>query len=98
MIPKKERFSTADLSKLKSLKSKRINSSLGFFIVYESDKSKKGIMMSKKVFKTAVMRNKYKRLFFNSIKEVSELKNKSLIFHPKKIFNKEELMSAFTFI
>ena len=92
MLAKKERFSTKDLSFIKTLKSRRINTNIGFFVIYESETNKKGIMVGKKVFKTAPGRNKYKRLFYNTVREIPKLKEISLIFHPKKVFTKEELL------
>lgn len=97
MLAKKERFSTKDLSFVKNLKSRKINTNIGFFVIYEDLDGvlgpKKGVMVSKKVFKTAPARNRYKRLFYNTIKALENLKGQSLIFHPKKIFTKEELLA-----
>ncbi len=90
MLPKKERLNTTDFSEIKNLKFKRLNVSYGFFVIYESG-SKKGIVMSKKNFKTAVSRNKIKRLFYNTVREIPSLKAMSFVFHPKKIFTKLEL-------
>ncbi len=95
MLSKKERFSTQDLNSARDIKGKRINSPLGFFVVYEGG-NKKGIMVGKKVFKTAVLRNKYKRLFYNTVKEIPTIKKMSFIFHPKKTFTKEELLKELT--
>ena len=108
MLPKFERFNTTDLSKLKNKKFKKIIVKYGFFVVYPEPEPhltspinkggivrKKGIILSKKVFKRAVDRNKYKRFFYNTILDIqkgnSELKSKTFIFHPKKVFEKEEL-------
>lgn len=107
MLPKKERFTTADFSKIRTHKFKKIYTPYGFFVVYPAyseategmatthQSGKKGIVMSKKNFKRAVDRNKYKRLFYNTILEVQETKpetkTKSFVFHPKKVFAKEEL-------
>lgn len=99
MLPKKERFTTADFSKIKSnLKFKKLNTLYGFFIIYEKG-VKKAIILSKKNFKTAVERNKIKRLFYNTILDIQNeqekseviIKNKSFVFHSKKSFTKEEL-------
>lgn len=92
MLPKGEKFTTSDFSKMKNLKSKKIHTPIGFFVVYEGHK--KGIVISKKVFKRAVDRNKWKRLYYNALSEMKGLENSSFIFHPKKSFTKEELVNT----
>lgn len=93
MLPKVERFSTTELSNLKNIKSTKTNCPLGFFVIFPTATTrKKGIMVSKKVFKTAVIRNKNKRLFYNTVNSLESLKNKSFIFHPKKTYTKKELL------
>lgn len=100
MLPKTERFSARDLSdKTLFNKSGKIYTQYGFFVILANPdpetKGKKGIILSKKNFKTAVLRNKYKRLFYNTVRELQQnsisLKSLSLTFHPKKAFSKEEL-------
>lgn len=97
MLPKKERFSSKDLSDKNFIKQgQKIYTAYGFFVIFNTPLSKKGIILSKKNFKTAVLRNKYKRLFYNTIlelqKEIPNLKPKSFLFHPKKVFAKQELL------
>lgn len=123
MLAKKERFTSVDFSKLKTLKTKRIIVKYGFFVIVVVESastpggqraprplevlSKKAIVLSKKNFKTAVSRNKYKRLFYSSILNIQALeekntntevgslggiKHKSFIFYPNKIFSKKDLM------
>lgn len=53
---------------------------------------KKAVILSKKNFNTATLRNKIKRLFFNTIREEKSLKNKTFILYCRKEFTKEELM------
>jgi ribonuclease P protein component len=98
MLPKIERFSTTDFSNLKNKKFKKTNTLYGFFVIYPEDNkigNKKGIILSKKNFKTSISRNRHKRLFYNTIlslqKENPELKDKSFVFHPKKSFKREDL-------
>ncbi len=112
MLPKKNRFSSQDLANKSLFKnSKKIYTEYGFFVVLEKHplapslkkrggSAKKGIVLSKKSFKTAALRNKYKRLFYNTILEIqnenkienkTENTEKSFIFHPKKVFTKVEL-------
>lgn len=115
MLPKKEKFTTQDFKDFKKEKSRKIHTSYGFFLVLRSfpelrslgvggsvegvDSNKKGIILSKKNFKTAVQRNKVKRLFYNTILEIknklkessSELESVSFIFYPNKVFTKEDL-------
>ena len=60
-----------------------------------SDINKFGIIVPKKIFKTAVSRNKHKRLFFNTLLEFKKTDNiNSFVFYPKKIFNKEDVLHA----
>jgi len=97
MLSKKERFSTSDLSLAQKQKSKKFPTSLGTFVVFEDldgGLGKKAIIISKKVSKSAVERNKYKRLFFNTVKEIKALNKRSFILHLKKTFTKEEIASA----
>lgn len=96
MLPKKEKFTSKDFSDKNIFKnSKKTYTKYGFFVVLEGE-NKKGIILSKKVFKTAVLRNKYKRLFYNSILELQksfpQINTKSFVFHPKKEFSKEDLL------
>ncbi len=98
MISKKEKFSSKDFSNKKLFKnSKKIYTPYGFFLVLEDFLCKKGIILLNKNFKTAVLRNKYKRLFYNTLLELKkdskiDLQKKSFVFYPKKQFSKEELI------
>lgn len=95
MLSKERRFSTTDFLLIKKTKPQKTYTDIGVFCVYkELKESKFAIIMTKKVFKTAVLRNKYKRSFFNLIKEEkidTSTKGLCLIFYPSKIFNKEDL-------
>ena len=105
MLPKKEKFTSLDFAnKLLFNNSKKIYTPYGFFLVLRSENvegvifNKKAIILSKKNFKTAVLRNKCKRLYFNSLLEVfkqkPELRNKSFIFYPKKTFTKDDIITT----
>ncbi len=99
MLPKKEKFSSRDFSNKNLFRnSQKIYTQYGFFVVLENYINPyfpKAIVLSKKNFKTAVLRNKYKRLFCNTLLEVQRenisLKQKAFIFYPKQFFSKEEL-------
>jgi ribonuclease P protein component len=96
MLSKKERFSTEDLLLAQKQKNKKVPTPLGTFVVFEDGDSlgKKAIIISKKVSKSAVERNKLKRLFFNTTREIKDLKVKSFILHLKKTFTKEEIKTT----
>ena len=71
MLPKKEKFTTKDLGNKNIFKSgKKIFVEYGYFLQTPGGLHRKGIILSKKNFKTAVLRNKYKRLFYNTILEI----------------------------
>jgi ribonuclease P protein component len=96
MIPKRNKFSTEDFANKGLFKnSKKTITAYGYFSVLEKG-NKKAVILSKKNFKTAVLRNKYKRLFFNALLEVQkdkpELVKTSFVFYPKKTFTKEEIV------
>lgn len=96
MIPKSERFSAKDFSNKNLFKNnQKIYTLYGFFVVLDGDLNKKAIVISKKNFKTAILRNKYKRLFYAVLSKTQKnypiLKQKTFIFNPKKIFTKDEL-------
>ncbi len=97
MLPKQNRFSSSDFSLIKTIKPKKNFTDIGVFCVYKNfpnlNINKFGIIVPKKIFKTAVSRNKHKRIFFNILKN-KENKNDSLLFYPKKIFNKEDVLHA----
>ena len=100
MLPKKEKFTTEDFkNKILFKNGRKIYTPCGFFVVLGSLSGKKGIIFSKKSFKTAVLRNKYKRLFYNTLLEIqkqnSELKNKSFVFYPNQPFTKDFLVETF---
>ncbi len=101
MLPKQNRFSSSDFSLIKTIKPKKIFTDIGFFSIYENLKvnnlevNKFGIIVPKKIFKTAVLRNKHKRLFFNTLLEFKKTDNiNSFVFYSKKIFNKEDVLHA----
>jgi ribonuclease P protein component len=102
MLPKKEKFTSKEMSDGALFKNgKKVHTTYGFFVLTPQPlggSGKFGIVLGKKYFKTAVLRNKYKRLFYNTLlefKKDTKLVVKSLIFHPKKIFTKEELKKDF---
>lgn len=94
MLPVKNKFSKEDFKSLKSFKTKRINSELGYFVVFikDLDKNKKTtkntIVVSKKVAKSSVQRNKIKRLFYNLMLELRP--EISFIFFANKILTKSD--------
>lgn len=100
MLAKKEKFSTEDILLTKKIKSKKIHTNIGFFNFYLDNpmlKNKKTIILSSKDFKTAVLRNYHKRLFYNIIRELKQkeefkLNQVSFVFFAKKAFNKKELI------
>ena len=102
MLPKTERFTTKELDGLRRInpKTKKLNTPYGFFVIHELPEptGKKGIILTKKIFKTAVLRNKTKRLFYNTILEIKKenqnlnLNQATFLFHPKKVFSKKELI------
>ena len=104
MLPKRERFSTEDFKSIKKQKTKKFIVNNGFFVVLlglsntklESKFiiTKKSVILPKKIFKTAVLRNKYKRLYYNTISFFLKEKNldKSFIYYPRKTFTKENLL------
>jgi ribonuclease P protein component len=104
MLSKKQKFTAQEFADKQTFKnSKKVFLEYGFFLVLEKGKGvgtgKFGIVMSKKNFKTAVLRNKYKRLFYNTLLEIKRedksVENISLIFYPKKVFTKENLIKDF---
>lgn len=100
MLSKEQRFSTSDFLLIKTLKPEKIPTSIGVFCIYKNSEkvlgNKFAIVLAKKNFKLAVTRNKYKRLFFNFLKENNKNNNLkySIVFYPKKQFTKEELLHA----
>jgi len=106
MIPKRNKFSSRDFANKSLFKnSKKVVVPYGYFSILTppslpllrgGTQNKKGIILSKKNFKTAVLRNKFKRLFYNTLLEVQKEKKEfleiSFIFHPNKLFSKEELV------
>jgi RNase P protein component len=104
MLPKQEKFTARDLSDKSIFKnSKKIYTPYGFFLVLSPSptervgvRPKKTIILTKKNFKTAVSRNKHKRIYFNTLLEVfkqkPELRSKSFIFYPNKIFTKDDII------
>jgi RNase P protein component len=114
MLSKNEKLSRLDFQKLKGLKFQKTPTNIGVFCIYKSFPHlktnlqpiffKANIVVSKKNFKTAVSRNKAKRIYYNYIiglkKENPEffhkiLNEKVLVFYPNKIFTKEELSKIF---
>lgn len=101
MIPKKEKFITSDFSLIKSLKPRKIFTNIGVFCVYVNPNitiscNKFAIAPSKKIFKTAVSRNKHKRIYFNFLKDNHKkikLQNSLCVFYPNKLYTKETLES-----
>ena len=99
MIPKKEKFITSDFSLIKTIKPQKVFTNIGVFCVYANPGEKLtcnkfAIAPSKKIFKTAVSRNKHKRMYFNFLKENKQkikLQNNLCIFYPNKLFTKEIL-------
>lgn len=108
MIPKKEKFTTSDFSLIKSLKGtlipgggkpRKIFTNIGVFCIYTNPAKEVGcnkfaIAPSKKIFKTAVSRNKHKRIYFNFLKDSHEkikLQNSLCIFYPNKTYTREAL-------
>jgi ribonuclease P protein component len=104
MLSKKLRFSTSDFSLIKTLKPQKVFTDIGVFCIYKNlqndlGESKFAIVVPKKIFKTAVSRNKHKRIFFNVLQNyltqplLAKVRSSacSIIFYPRKNFNKEEL-------
>jgi ribonuclease P protein component len=99
MIPKKEKFITSDFSLIKTLKPRKVFANIGVFCIYTNLKKNKpcnkfAIAPSKKIFKTAVSRNKHKRIYFNFLKnnhDKIKLQDSMCIFYPNKVFSKEML-------
>lgn len=94
MIPKRERFTSIDLKNNRNIKGKRLNAKFGFFLIFplkQGEIGKKGIILSKKNFKTAVLRNKYRRLFYNVLRSLESRTKHSILFSPKQEFSEEEL-------
>lgn len=106
MISNKFKFKREDFNKIKQQKTKRVNTQFGFFVIFQSDFGivlnkiteevigKKSIVVSKKVFKTAVSRNLHKRIFYNIMKDINKnetLKEKAFVFFPNKSFNSVNL-------
>lgn len=69
MISKKYKLSRADFAKIKENTILQKRTSVGNFIIFKEDFKKFGIIISKKIVKKAHDRNKFKRLYFNIIKE-----------------------------
>lgn len=100
MLAKNKKFTTEDFKVIKKEISKKIHTKYGFFLVINTCLpelvGKKGAVLPKKIFKTAVLRNKYKRLFFNTLRELETQKPKlgltTLLFFPRQVFTKEELV------
>lgn len=106
MLPKKEKFTSTDFSKLKYIKTKKIHTNIGFFVIIlpqtpgsMSTLTRVSVVLPKKIFKTAVNRNKYKRLFYNTLLSLKKVDNKvnklSLVFYPKREYTQQELEEAF---
>jgi ribonuclease P protein component len=99
MISKKEKFKTLDFSLIKTLKPRKIFTNIGVFCIYSNPNkdaacNKFAIAPSKKIFKTAVSRNRHKRIYFNFLKESHEkikLENSMCVFYPNKLYTKEAL-------
>jgi ribonuclease P protein component len=93
MLPKKLKFSSKDHSKVKAFKSKKLITKYGFFVILEETfGGKKSIITSSKNFKTAVLRNKVRRLFYNTLANEDSIMNKSFVLHAKKEFTGPELL------
>ncbi len=96
MLPTKNKFGKIDFQTLKNQKTKRVNTDIGFVLALQDviTPIKQTIVLSKKVAKSSVTRNKLKRLFYNSVLELNKeisFSKKSFIFYPNKNFTKEKL-------
>lgn len=99
MISKKEKFITSDFSLIKAIKPRKIFTNIGVFCVYTNPTKNAGcnkfaIAPSKKIFKTAVSRNRHKRIYFNFLKSNHnkiKLQDSMCIFYPNRLFSKEVL-------
>jgi ribonuclease P protein component len=89
MLSKNKRLTTSDFLLIKNLKPRKVFSELGVFCFYENI-PKFAIVLSKKTFKTAVSRNLHKRVFYNTLRELS-YSGQAFVFYPKKIFSKDDL-------
>lgn len=96
MIPKREKFTTSDFSLIKTMKPRKIFTNIGVFCIYNNPSKEAGcnkfaIAPSKKIFKTAVSRNKHKRIYFNFLKDnykKIKLEDSMCIFYPNKSYTK----------
>ncbi len=94
MLPKSQRYTTKDFVKIKAEKTKKLYTNIGFFVFISFMPIKFGVILSKKNFKRAVDRNKYKRLFFNTLLANKKLATTSFLFYPKVEFTKAELVKS----
>ena len=86
MLPKNKRLDKKTLTEI--LNDKRVFSShLFLFFHKNSDKPQYSFVAPKNIFKSAVMRNKYRRIGYNILKKV-DVKSGSGVFFYKKGSNK----------
>lgn len=71
MLPKASRLSSEEITELKRIKASRTHSPLCVVEKYPSNRTQFAVVVSKKVAKTAVERNRVRRMFYSLLETIT---------------------------